>query len=240
MTALPLAFLHLDPALSYPDPAWRQAMEYLPASSPLPSPRRAVSKLPGPWALVVVGPNGAGKTTLYRTRLSRLWPGVPFVNADEMAHAQLGRYALDRQEAELGQSMVSDRLDALVAAGEDFVWETVFSHPSRLDRLSAWRAQGYQVGLVLVHSGAADTSVARVGKRVQEGGHPVPEDKIRSRFLRTPGLAARASQEVDAAWWLDSSAISQPPRVVAHWRAGQCVSTQDARPDWVDALLSTV
>ena len=160
MTALPLAFLHLDPALSYPDPAWRQAMERLPAPLPLPSPRRAVSKLPGPWALVVVGPNGAGKTTLYRTRLSRLWPGVSFVNADEMAHAQLGRYALNRQEAELGQSMVSNRLEALVAAGEDFVWETVFSHPSRLDRLSAWRAQGYQVGLVFVHPGAADTSVA--------------------------------------------------------------------------------
>lgn len=240
MIRLPAAFLHLDPALSYPDPAWRQAMTALPASMPEPAPRRGVSRHPTPWALAIVGPNGAGKSTLYRTRLARLWPGVCFVNADDLSHERLGRHALDRQEAELGQSLVSERINALLAGGEDFIWETVFSHPSRVDRLQSWRDRGYQVGLVLVHPGQVDTSVARVDQRVATGGHPVPEDKIRSRFMRTPLLAAQASRQVDAAWWLDSSADFQPPRVVAHWRSGQLVSPVDDRPAWVTGLLSSL
>lgn len=239
MIRLPAAFLHLDPALSYPDPAWRQAMTDLPAPFPDPAPRREVSRHSSPWAVAIVGPNGAGKSTLYRTRLARLWPGVGFVNADDLAHECLGRHAVDRQEAELGQSLVAERLEMLLAAGSDFIWETVFSHPSRVDRLQNWRDQGYQVGLVLVHPGQAETSVARVAHRVATGGHPVPEDKIRSRFLRTPLLAAQASRQVDAAWWLDSSAHCVPPRVVAHWRAGQLISSVDDRPAWVSELLGS-
>jgi predicted ABC-type ATPase len=61
--------------------------------------------------------------------------------------------------------------------------ETVFSHPSKRQLVEAAIDTGYLVSLhvVMVPEGLA---VARVAQRVRDGGHDVPEDKIRSRYLR--------------------------------------------------------
>lgn len=234
MQKRPFAFLNLEAALTHPDPAWKSAMVALHElrGERGEEPRRPVSLLASPWALVIVGPNGAGKTTLYDTRISRLWPGVPFVNADILARQRLGRHPETLDEARLGQSLVSEQLSGLVEKKEDFVWETVFSHPSRLDRLHAWRALGYQVGVLVVHPGCVETSISRVEGRVQSGGHPVPEQKIRERFLRTPELAMRASKTVDAAWWMDSSQNNVPPALLSKWRSGVLIQQASDTPGW--------
>ncbi len=72
---------------------------------------------------ILAGPNGAGKTTLYEVQIRPL-TDAPFVNADRLAFEALGRHALTRAEAELGQELANGRRDALMAAGESLVTES--------------------------------------------------------------------------------------------------------------------
>ena len=72
----------------------------------------------------------------------------------------------------------------LLTQPRDFVTETVFSHPSKLELIDEARIRGFTVIVMHVGVDTPDLSVARVGTRVEEGGHIVPEDKIRARYAR--------------------------------------------------------
>lgn len=74
-----------------------------------------------------------------------------------------------------------------------FITESVFSHPSKVDPVTRAIETSYRVHRrVLIVP--ADLSVARVAHRVPEGGHDVPESKIRQRHERLwPHVAAAIS-----------------------------------------------
>ncbi len=50
-------------------------------------------------------------------------------------------------------------------------------------RIGDWRAAGYRVELVYLRVPSADFSVARVARRVARGGHGIPEEALRRRYL---------------------------------------------------------
>jgi predicted ABC-type ATPase len=176
---------------------------------------------------LIAGPNGAGKSTLHDlvigpvTRLelvdadviaAREWP------EDVSAHA----YEASRLAAE--------RRDQLLAARRSFITATVFSHESKVDLVKAAAAAGYLITLhvVLVPE---DLAVARVRNRVENDGHDVPEDKVRSRYARLWSLVAEAIAIVDETKVYDNSSASEPFRVVASFERGVVVS-KPAWPPW--------
>ncbi|MFW9621073.1 MAG: hypothetical protein ACMV16_02800, partial [Macromonas sp.] len=67
------------------------------------------------------------------------------------------------------------------------------------------RAAGFRTYLYFVATEDADINVARVEHRVAMGGHPVPEDKIRSRYQRSLGLLFDAVTCTDRAYIFDNS-----------------------------------
>jgi predicted ABC-type ATPase len=112
---------------------------------------------------------------------------------------------------------------ALVARRDTFVMETVFSDPAgaKLDFLRDARLRGYRVAFVYVGLANAALSQARVLQRIGQGGHDVPEDKIRTRWPRSLANAKRALQFVDAGWVLDNSDADHPFQLVATTCAGK-------------------
>ena len=120
--------------------------------------------------------------------------GFRFVNADLIARGLPGddRTAAAYRAAELAE--IERR--ALVARGDTFVMETVFSDPvgAKLDFLRDARAQGYRIALVYIGLAHAALSQARVIQRVAQGGHDVPDDRIRAQLPRSnlPLCAAAA------------------------------------------------
>ena len=76
-------------------------------------------------------------------------------------------------------------MEAHVATGEDFATETTLSGRAYAKRIRRWQAAGYRVTLVYLRLPSADHSVARVARRVREGGHHIPEPVIRRRFERS-------------------------------------------------------
>jgi len=168
---------------------------------------------------LVVGPNGAGKTTLYERVLSAA-TRLPFINADVLARQRWpgDEEAHGHDAAALAEAL---RRQAL-AQGQSFIGETVFSHPSKLQLIRDARSAGYVVHLhaVLVPE---DMSVARVGLRHAQGGHSVPEDRIRERYQRLWPLVSQAIGLVHSARVYDNSSARTPYRVVATYENGHLI-----------------
>lgn len=76
--------------------------------------------------------------------------------------------------------------DELLKAKKKFSFETVFSHPNKLELMKRAKAAGYKVYLYFVSTEDPAINVQRVKEiRVKQGGHDVPKDKIISRWSRT-------------------------------------------------------
>jgi predicted ABC-type ATPase len=182
---------------------------------------------------LVVGPNGSGKSTFIRFTLGQvLPPATPFVNADEIAKL---RWPQDPQgHAYAAAQLAANTRAALIQAKNPFIAETVFSHPSKLELIAAAQQAGYRVFLhaLLVPE---ELAVARVQHRVQAGGHPVPEDKIRQRYHRLWPLVVTAATRVDAATAYDSSGI-EGPRVAAQLIGGTPIGAV-RWPAWTPTAL---
>ena len=128
----------------------------------------------GPRLLVFAGPNGSGKSTVTK--------GMPvvglYVNADEIKRIS-GCSDLEaaREAEQIRELLLSQR--------RDFTFETVLSTDRNLDLIRRAKKAGYEICVVFVLTRDCEINVRRVRKRVLAGGHDVPEDKIRSRYIKS-------------------------------------------------------
>ena len=93
----------------------------------------------------------------------------------------------------------------LIEKGISFSFETVMSHPSKLDIMHMARESGYRVYLYYVSTLSPDINVNRVRMRVEEGGHNVDEVKIRSRYIRSLDQLSDAIRLSNRAYVFDNS-----------------------------------
>ncbi len=73
----------------------------------------------------------------------------------------------------------------LLETEQTFSFETVFSHPSKLEFIKKANARNYKCYLYFAAVSSPEISVDRVQQRKLQGGHGVPEDKIRKRYFLT-------------------------------------------------------
>lgn len=195
-----------------------------------------------PVFYLLAGPNGAGKSTLYRSAVAeRLIPSeAEFVNADLYEAAQLQHVADPVERSRQARLWADARRAQCLAEGRSFVSETVFSHTSKLDLISAAQRAGFAVVLLVVCVDDPQQLLGRVGQRVKEGGHPVPPERILSRYPRTVRHLRVALQRADLALLYDTSVPPgepfQPPRLVARLRAGTVRWRAKAMPTWAEAM----
>jgi predicted ABC-type ATPase len=183
---------------------------------------------------LVVGPNGSGKSTFVRLTLAAQRPGVPFVNADILASQRWPDPAEAMCRAAEAAEMAHAVREQLIAERREFIAETVASHPSKVDLVAHAARAGYYVAIhvLLVPE---DLAVQRVGRRVEAGGHAVPEGKIRARHQRLWTQVAAMIPLADAVEFYDNS--GDRPRSVASFVSGEPIGV--ARwPTWMpDALV---
>jgi predicted ABC-type ATPase len=155
--------------------------------------------------VIVAGPNGSGKSTLIRQlRLdTRIDFPDQYINADDIARS----LTLENQEVrERAAFHEARRLrQTYREEGVPFAFETVFSHPSNLMDLLRLKRDGYTITLVFVTTGDVEVNVGRVAARVQEGGHNVPEERIRERYVRSLRFLPRAAEVADRTFLYDST-----------------------------------
>lgn len=131
--------------------------------------------------IVFGGPNGAGKTTAAFKLLPKQLDTREFVNADEIA-AGLSPFDPENSALAAGRVMLQ-RLQELARAGNNFAFETTCSGRGHMRFLKRCRALGYRLTLAFYWLPSPNTAIARVAQRVREGGHRIPEDVIRRRYV---------------------------------------------------------
>jgi predicted ABC-type ATPase len=180
--------------------------------------------------VVIAGPNGAGKSTFVQEILQPL--EIALVNPDALARVLFpDAPPVAAYEAARAADLV--RAD-LIERGISFCMETVFSDPegAKVEFLRDAQQRGYTVMLIFIGLDDSDLSLGRVVRRVQKGGHDVPDDKLRSRFPRTLANLANALTFVDYAMVYDNSSGEEPYRLVAELQKGDVVRRGTTQPDW--------
>jgi predicted ABC-type ATPase len=93
----------------------------------------------------------------------------------------------------------------LLSDGTSFTFETVMSSQDKVDFLCKAQKSGFRTYLYFVATEDPDINVSRVQHRVAMGGHPVPQDKIISRYHRSLALLSQAVARTDRAYVFDNS-----------------------------------
>lgn len=185
---------------------------------------------------LLAGPNGAGKTSFYNFWVRRRITDAEFVNADLLCLAALGRHAVSREDAQIGQRLAEARRDELMSQGRSLVAETTFSHPSKLELVQRAKGLGYEVVVYHLNLASADEAVARVAAREAQGGHPVPEANIRGRYQRNQALIREAALIADHAFVFDNTAFGRSPRLLVEFVNGRLVEAVTDLPAWAATL----
>lgn len=131
--------------------------------------------------VIIAGPNGAGKTTFAREFLPNEADCPNFVNADLIA-AGFSPFAPELAAFKAGRLML-EAIAEHVRRKESFAFETTLSGLTYAQMIPAWRADGYSVELVFLALPNVEMALARVAARVEQGGHDVPENVVRRRFV---------------------------------------------------------
>ncbi|MGD0732569.1 MAG: AAA family ATPase [Terracidiphilus sp.] len=130
--------------------------------------------------VILGGPNGAGKTTAARVLLPEFFRLYPFLNADDIAR-DLAPENVESAALAAGRLLI-ERMRALVREGESFALESTLSGKSYLPLLKGCRDNGWRIGLYYFWLPSPQDSIARVARRVRQGGHDIPDEVILRRF----------------------------------------------------------
>ena len=130
---------------------------------------------------IIAGPNGAGKTTASYSVLPKILQCREFVNADEIARG-LSPFNPESVAIEAGRLMLS-RIAELLRRNESFSIETTLATRSYFKLIEKAHQQGYEVTLLFFWLKTPEQAIERVAERVSKGGHNIPTDVIRRRYV---------------------------------------------------------
>ncbi|MCR5782302.1 MAG: zeta toxin family protein [Clostridia bacterium] len=161
-----------------------------------------------PEIVVIAGPNGSGKSTYTEFIVG---PNqfadetFEYINADNI-QAAVGCDAI-----EAARTATAMREKAL-SENRNFAFETVMSTRRNLDLLIKAKENGYFIRCFYFLTADPYINIQRVLSRVEEGGHPVPEDKIKTRYERAKQLIPELVAVCDSINIWDNS-TEQPCRI---------------------------
>lgn len=179
-----------------------------------------------PLLVVVAGPNGAGKSTTALRLLQDALSVAEFVNADAIA-VGLSAFRPESAAIAAGRAML-ERLRALSLARRDFAFETTLAGRSLLPWIERLRRSGYHVHMVFLSLPSPELALARVAERVRQGGHDVPGDVIRRRFVTgVRNFFSLYESRVDT-WQLFDNSFPSGPRLIATRSEGEAPRVYDA------------
>ena len=138
---------------------------------------------PPPTIYVIAGCNGAGKTTFAKEFLPKEAKCLRFLNADEIARglSPLKPTAGAVQAARL----LLTQVDECLRRRKTFALESTLSGKTYIRLFRRARQLGYEIELHYLWLSSSVQAIARVRRRVQQGGHHVPAADIRRRFKRS-------------------------------------------------------
>ena len=135
-----------------------------------------------PVLYVLAGVNGAGKSSIGGFLLTR--EGLSWFNPDTFARDLMGATGCDLESANVHAWAESvRRLDEAVAQGQSYAFETTLGGHMVAAKIQA-ATRTHDVIIWFCGLDSPERHLDRVRARVSQGGHDIPEAKIRARYPR--------------------------------------------------------
>lgn len=131
--------------------------------------------------IIVAGANGVGKTTFAQQFLIE-YPQYEYLNADEIAK-EISPENPQAKQFRAGKIFFK-RLNQFIEQGKSCVIESTLSGRYLIKFIGRIKEQNYQTTLAFIFVDSPEISIERIAGRVKKGGHFVPEDDVRRRFVR--------------------------------------------------------
>lgn len=123
----------------------------------------------------------------------------------------------------------------LIIGKKSFSFETVFSHPSKLELIELAKSNNYKVYLYFIGTETPIMNLERVKDRIKKGGHSVEGEKVEKRYFLTMGLLMDMIKKVDETYLWDNSGIKH--KFLGNIKNGFVEFEQLNNPNWVDNYI---
>ncbi|MBA2606167.1 MAG: AAA family ATPase [Acidobacteria bacterium] len=131
--------------------------------------------------IIIAGGNGVGKTTFARAFLQE-YPNYEFLNADEIAKSLSAENSAERKIS--AGKLFFQKLNEAVGQNKSLLIESTLSGRYLQKMFETWRARNYQITIIFLFVESPEILIERIAERVKKGGHFVPDEDVRRRFLR--------------------------------------------------------
>jgi predicted ABC-type ATPase len=199
-----------------------------------------------PRIYVLAGVNGAGKSSVGGAMFADA--GQEFFNPDLAAQEFFAESPEISQEEANARAWREGRrlLETSIITRQDFAFETTLGGNTITRLLKEAAKAGIEVRIWYVGLESVELHIARVRSRVAQGGHDIPEGKIRERYDRTRWNLIGLLPNLAELKVFDNTAESDPragswpePKLLLHWRHGRIVCSHDLvhMPEWAKPIL---
>ena len=200
-----------------------------------------------PCIYVLAGTNGAGKSSIAGAIF--LAKGTDYFNPDDAA-ARIRHAKPHLSEAEAnsqGWYQGKRLLQRAITERLNFAFETTLGGNTIPALLSSALPAGLEVRVWYVGLSGVALHIARVRARVEKGGHPIPEQRIRDRYdhsrLNLIRLLPRLTELLvyDNSNEADPDAGERPePKLLLHMSSGSIIGSCDLKfiPEWAKPILA--
>jgi len=181
---------------------------------------------------VFAGANGSGKSTVIDFYMAKDWCPMPYICPDQLVPPD----KKNDIDAYLQAMVESEKRRMLqVTLGKSFTFETVLSRAEKLEFLRFAKNEGYFITAIYVVTSDPQINIERVKKRVEQGGHGVPIEKIVPRYERAMQLMPEVLNLADEGLIYDNSG-EKPIVLYAKYKDGR-VYWIDPVPTWLQKYM---
>jgi predicted ABC-type ATPase len=196
---------------------------------------------------VLAGTNGAGKSSLMGAML--LQQGVEYFNPDQGAQRIMSANpGISQVEANSAAWHEGVRLlERAIREKLDFAFETTLGGKTIANLLDQALSEGIEVRIWYVGLDSVERHIARVRARVAQGGHDIPGEKIRERYVKSRLNLIRLLPRLTELLLYDNSQEADPetgaapvPRLLLHLDRGRVHATCELAsvPGWAKPILA--
>jgi predicted ABC-type ATPase len=200
-----------------------------------------------PRIYVLAGTNGAGKSSIMGAVF--LQKGVEFFNPDDATRRILSaNLGISRAEANSAAWYEGKRLlERAIAEKLDFAFETTLGGKTMTALLARALSEGIEVRVWYVGLSSAELHIARVKSRVEQGGHEIPEGRIRERYTRSRLNLIQLLPTLTELLLYDNSEEADPktgempkPKLILHVVQGRVFEACDLTlvPEWAKSVVA--
>lgn len=132
--------------------------------------------------IIIAGANGSGKTTFAKKYLETVEEKYEFLNVDEFAKQMSPK---DPSKARLtAGKRVINLLTECTQQGKNIAIESTLSGSFLEKHIRELKEYGYKISLTFIFLASRELCIERIKSRVMKGGHDVPEEDVKRRYIR--------------------------------------------------------